>query len=265
MKQLLSIEWLKLRKLTAFHIITLIFIVIVPLWMFAMNLWFQALSSNKELHFFPSTKELWSFPTVWRFVTYSASWFIFLFSIVIIILTTQEFSNKTLRQHVIDGLSKTQVIMSKLLIIVLMTVFATLIVFLTGLFFGMSQNEIDLYTKIHYLFQFMLQAFCYFGFAFVLAMLIKKPALTILVYLGAQFSEFVAGIFLPDNIYSYFPLNSIAKLTPMPFFEQFIKATDEANKRTSYISENWQNVIIAVLTMIILYSFAYYRLKKKDL
>ncbi len=263
MKQLLSIEWLKLRKLTAFHLITVIYIIILPSWMFAMNLWFGAL--NKQLHFFPSTKELWSFPTVWRFVTYSGSWFTFLFSIVIIILTTQEFSNKTLRQHVIDGLSKTQVIGSKLLVILLMTIFVTLIVFLTGLFFGMSQNEIDLYTKIHYLFQFMLQAFCYFGFAFVLAMLIKKPALTILVYLGAQFAEFVAGIFLPDYIYSYFPLNSIAKLTPLPLFEQLTQATDKLNKQNSYIPENWQSVIVAVLTMIALYSFAYYRLKKKDL
>ena len=264
MKQLFKIEWLKLRKLNAFYIILGIFLVLLPTWMFALNFWFSAL--NRGLHIFPDSKEFWSFPSVWRFVTYSASWFTFLFSIVIIILTTQEFENKTLRQHVIDGLSKSQVIFGKLIVIFMLTFVMAATVFITSLAFGASQGEVHLYEKIHYFFQYIVQSFCYLGLAFIIAMLIKKPALSILLYLGIQFVEFVIGLFLPDYVYAYFPMNCIAKLTPLPILEQFVVKKAEANnQQVEFLSENWQNVMVAVITLVILYSFAYYRLKKKDL
>lgn len=264
MAQLFKIEWLKLRKLNAFFIILAIFIVIIPSWMYAMNLWFSAL--NTQMKIFPDSKVLWSFPTVWRFVTYSASWFTFLFSIVIIIITTQEFENKTLRQHIIDGLTKGQVIFGKLLVIIILTFIMAVIVFLTALCFGASQGEIHLYEKIHYFSQYIVQTFCYLGLAFIIAMLVKKPALSILIYLGVQFTEFVIGIFLPKEIYAYFPMNCIAKLTPLPLFEQINrKASAANNQKAEFMSENWQNVMVAGITLVVLYSFAYYRLKKKDL
>ena|SRR6218665_3758777 len=264
MIQLLKIEWLKLRKLNAFFIILCVFLVLLPSWMFAMNQWFSLL--NIDMHIFPDSKQLWSFPTVWRFVTYSASWFTFLFSIVVIILTTQEFENKTLRQHVIDGLSKGQVIFGKLLVILILTFVMASIVFITVLGFGASQGEVHLYEKIHYFVQYIVQTFCYLGLAFIVAMLIKKPALSILIYLGIQFAEFVIGLFLPKEIYAYFPMNSIAKLTPLPLFEQISrKGAEMADQKVGFMSENWQHVLVACITLIALYGFAYYRLKKKDL
>lgn len=264
MVQLLKIEWLKLRKLNAFFIILCFFIVLLPTWMFALNFMFS--QWNKVLHIFPDSKDFWSFPTVWRFVTYSASWFTFLFSIVIIIITTQEFENKTLRQHVIDGLSKRQVIVSKLLVIVILTTIMAAIVFITTLSFGASQGEVNLYEKIHYFVQYIVQSFCYLGLAFVIAMLIKKPALSILIYLGIQFVEFMVGNFLPEKVYEFFPMNCISKLTPNPIIEGLTQRTAEKNHMdTPFMSENWQNVLVAGITLVVLYSFAYYRLKKKDL
>lgn len=264
MKQLLSIEWIKLKKLSALHIITLIYIVMVPAWMFAMNLWFGQL--NKAIPLFPNTKTLWSFPTVWRFVTYSASWFTFLYCIVVVIITTNEFTNRTMRQHIIDGLTKGKVIAAKFLVLLFLAVFVTLVVFLTGFFFGASQSEsIDLYSNIHYVFLFFLQTLCYFGLAFFISILIKRPALSILIYMGIQFIEFIIGFFLPQWIYAYMPMNNIAKLTPLPFFDGLVKKMEEDKGESLIILETWQIMAVAGIAMLIFYLLAYSRLRRKDL
>lgn len=264
MKQLLAIEWLKIRKLKATYIILLAFVVLLPVWMIAMNYWFGMM--NRELHyqFFPSTKELWTFPTVWKFITWSASWFNYILGILIIILTTQEFSNRTLRQHVIDGLSRREVIFSKFLVVLKLAGFATLYVFLTGLVFGLWQSdEIDLYTNLHFVFLFFIQTVCYFGFVFVVSLLIKRAAISILIFYGYLFVEMIAGLFLPGNVYAFMPANVMAKLTPMPFLEIITKAS--ADKGRILILDTWQIALVGIGYMLLFYLFAYIRLRRRDL
>ncbi len=264
MKQLLAIEWLKIRKLKATYIILSAFVVLLPVWMIAMNYWFGMMNENIAFPLFPSTKELWTFPTVWKFVTWSASWFNYILGILIIILTTQEFSNRTLRQHIIDGLSRRQVIFSKFLVVLKLAGFATLYVFLIGLIFGLSQSDhIDLYTNIHYVFLFFIQTICYFGFVFVVSLLIKRAALSILIFYGYLFLEMISGLFLPVKVYAFMPANIMAKLTPMPFLEVLTKPRVENGEMV--LLATWQIAAVGIGYMILFYLFAYLRLRRRDL
>jgi ABC-type transport system involved in multi-copper enzyme maturation permease subunit len=264
MKHLLQIEWIKLRKLNAFYIITAIYVFIIPLWMLGMNFWFTQL--NQQIPLFPSTKTLWSFPTVWRFVTYCASYFNILFAVLVILFTTNEFTNRTMRQHVIDGLTQGQVILSKFLVVLGLACFITLIIYATGLGFGLTKSEnIDLFANIHYVVLFFLQTLCYLGLAFFLSIFIKKPALAIISYVGVLFVEWVIGLLIPNWMYAYFPMNNISKLTPLPFFEPIVKAMNEEKGSNIVILEQWQIIAISLIFMCLFYYLSYRRLRKMDL
>lgn len=262
MKQLLSIEWIKVKKLKAAWIIILAYMVLLPVWMYAWNNIFGEL--NKGIPIFPSTKTLWSFPTVWKFVTYAASYFNLLLSVLIVILTANEFSNRTLRQHIIDGLSKQKVIAAKFLVVVGLAVFVTIYCFIISVTFGITQSEtIDLWSNIHYLGLFFVQSLCYFGFAFLLGILIQKSALSIILFYGYIFVEAIVGLFLPSNVYAWFPANNFSKLTPLPFFETLSMQRVENGELTVW--PMYQNVIVSLVYLVLIYTIAYLRLKRKDL
>lgn len=264
MKKLIQIEWIKIKKLNSVKIILAIYMVMIPLWMLAMNLWFTEL--NKSIPLFPDSKALWSFPTVWKFTTYSASYFNLLLAVVVVILTSNEFSNRTLRQHIIDGMTKRQVILSKFLVVLFFSVISTCYVFLIGTIFGVSQgSDLDFYTNIHFVGLYFVQTLCYFGLAFFLAILLKRPALSIILFYGVLFFEFIVGFFVPQWAYAYFPLNNFSKLTPLPFFDQILKKAAENSKEVLYYLDLWQVALVSLGYMFILYAIALFRLNRKDL
>jgi len=264
MRQLISIEWIKLKKLSAFTWIILLYMILLPLWMWVMNLWFGSI--NQQIAIMPDTKTLWSFPTVWRFVTYSGSYFNLFLSVLIVVLTTNEFSSRTMRQHVIDGLTKRQVILSKFLVILGISIFVTFYAFLIGLIFGLTQSaKIDLYSNIHYVGLFFVQSLCYFSFAFLLSILIKRSALSLIIFYGVIILEFIVSFFIPQIVYAFFPFKNFAKLTPIPFLEQLVVGMEADMGEKIIQFDTWQVVSISLFFMMLFYSISYWRLKKGDL
>lgn len=262
MKQLLSIEYSKLKKLTAIKVIFLIYMVMVPLWMVFLGIFF----ANMQLPFLPTQQDFWSFPMVWKFITYCASYFNVLMGVVVVIITCNEFSNKTLRQNIIDGMSKREVILSKLNVIVIISVLVTLYTFLVALVFGfINSKEINLYENIHFIFIYFLQTLAYFSFAFFFAVLVKKPAMSIVFFVLSFLFETIIGAFLPKIVYLYFPLNVFSKLTPFPFFESFIKMAEKQTGETVPTIGSGEIIFFAILYMLIFIIIAYQSLKRRDL
>ena len=56
---------------------------------------------------------IYNFPLVWHVTTYFSALFKFFFAIVVVSMIGNEYSNKTLKQNLIDGLSKKEFILSK--------------------------------------------------------------------------------------------------------------------------------------------------------
>ncbi|MDC1229901.1 ABC transporter permease, partial [bacterium] len=68
---------------------------------------------------------IFNFPIIWHITTFFASYFKFFFAIVVVSMIGNEYSNKTLKQNLIDGLSKKEFILSKFYTIVFFSCCAT--------------------------------------------------------------------------------------------------------------------------------------------
>ena len=73
---------------------------------------------------------IFNFPIVWHITTYFSAIFKFFFAIVVVSMIGNEYSNKTLKQNLIDGLSKSEFILSKFYTIVFFSLVSSLIIFL---------------------------------------------------------------------------------------------------------------------------------------
>jgi ABC-type transport system involved in multi-copper enzyme maturation permease subunit len=262
MKQLINIEYAKLKRLTSIKVIFIVYMVMVPLLIFALGSFFGA----RPIPLFPSKTEFWSFPLVWKFTTYCASYFNVLMGVIIVIVTCNEFSNRTLKQNIIDGMTKKEVIGSKFIFIVFTSIVVTIYTALIALIFGLINSlELKLYDNIHFIFIYFLQNLAYFSFAFFFAVLVKKPAMSIIFFVLSFLFETIVGIFLPAKLYLYFPLNVFSKLTPIPFFESLIKMAEKQSVEVVPRMNLWEIIIFTIIYMGIFITITYQALKRRDL
>ncbi len=72
---------------------------------------------------------IYFFPDIWQNITFFASirFILILPAIVIIILITNEFTNKTIRQNIVNGMSRQEFLLSKLQLIFLNSLLITFI------------------------------------------------------------------------------------------------------------------------------------------
>jgi len=265
MKQLLSIEYAKLKKLTSIKVIFLVYVAIVPLWMLFMGFFF----TNSPVPFFPSEKELYSFPGVWRFITYSASFFNILMGVTVVIITCNEIHFRTMRQNIIDGLTKKQFILGKFLVILCIAAIVSLYTAIVGFLIGGFYSGFGgFYENIHYVPTYFLQTLGYFSFAFFFAVLVRKPALSIIFFVVSFIVEFIIGIILNAAVsevpYQFFPLNVFSKLTPVPFFEKIMAMQKAETGQDYWVMPTWGQYLLVAFYLCLFFLIAYRVLKKRD-
>src|SRR5580704_16682073 len=112
MKKLISIELKKVLPYPTFWIILGVYMTLVFFVFFAIH----NIQLKGPLSFF-SLKSYYTFPVLWQTLTWVASWFTLLLGMCVIILITNEFTFRTVRQNVIDGLSKMDFLVGKLIVI----------------------------------------------------------------------------------------------------------------------------------------------------
>jgi ABC-type transport system involved in multi-copper enzyme maturation permease subunit len=165
--------------------------------------------------------EIYSFPHVWHNLTYIASYLMIFLSIVMVILVTNEFTYNTMRQNLINGLSRFQLVLSKFVDAVMLSIMATLFIFIFGLISGFltsSNFEFgDVFSKISYLGAYFLMILGFLTFVMMLAFLIKKPALVLGTLLLYNFIvEPILSFWLDESIGYYLPLKSFGLLIEKP-------------------------------------------------
>src|SRR6185295_15403942 len=107
MYSLLKIEWQKLKTYRTFWTILLLYVVLFPVANILLaDLLQKMIGSNKMTQHM--IVNYFAFPHVWRAVPYVGGYFLVLPAILLIILVTNEYTFKTHRQNVIDGLSRNQ-------------------------------------------------------------------------------------------------------------------------------------------------------------
>ena len=90
---------------------------------------------------------IYDFPLVYHITTYFSALFKFFFAIVVVSMVGNEYSNKTLKQNLIDGLSKKEFILSKFYTIIFFSLISTIIILLISQILGLIYSSYDDFIK----------------------------------------------------------------------------------------------------------------------
>lgn len=263
MKQLLAIEYAKLKKLQSLKILLLCYIFVIPLWMWFVDYFFHAFPAFAILF---GGKDFFTFPYIWHLTAYCASFFNILMCVSIVIITCNEIHFKTMRQNVIDGLAKKEVILSKFLVVMLFSIIVSVYTFLVGMLFGgIFSGFGNMYDGIDTIFRYFLQTIGYFSFAFLFALILRKPALAIILFIVYFPVEFISGFFVPPSVYQFFPLKSFADMTPLPFSGALLAQAEKDTHQSIWLMPMEWHYILAIAYIALFFGLSYFILKKRDL
>lgn len=166
----------------------------------------------------------WAFPDGWHTAPYVSSMLFIMPAILIITLTTNEFTFKTHRQNIIDGWGRGSFIGVKLIGVLLLSLLCTLTVLLTvlgfGYFIGGAGTHVSVWQGSRFLFFYFVQVVSYSMIAFVLSVLIKRSGLAIGLFLIYMIIEQVIQGVLTNLLHfapaQYLPEETTDRLIPFP-------------------------------------------------
>ncbi len=207
---------------------------------------------------------LYHFPDVWQNLVYVSGFFKIVLAIMVVISITNEFTYRTVRQNIIDGLSRWQFLQSKILTNLLLSLVSVVMVFVIGLVTGLIYSpEIDatyVVSDLEFFPAYFLEVFAFLSYALMLGVVIQRSGLTIIVLMLSHMIEAIVKVNLPDEmdfVKPYFPMESISNLVAMPFARY---ALQEIQDYVSFLS------IAIVLVWIYLFNyFGYLKLKLSDI
>jgi ABC-type transport system involved in multi-copper enzyme maturation permease subunit len=227
MKRLLSIELQKIWLNKASRILTLAYFILLSFIALIASIKFDIGS----IHFQVAEMGIFNFPYIWHFNTFIAAILKLFLAIVIVSMMANEYSYGTLKQNLIDGLSKKEFILSKFITIVFFSVCSTVFVFVMTLILGYSfssYTEIGIvFSDLQYILAFFIKLVGFFSFCLFLGILVKRSAFALGFLLVWNIIEGIAKGILNFRFFTegktasyitqFFPLESMSNLIVEPF------------------------------------------------
>ncbi|WP_299112793.1 ABC transporter permease [uncultured Winogradskyella sp.] len=220
---------------------------------------------------------IFNFPIIWHITTYFASFAKFFFAIVVVSMIGNEYSNKTLKQNLIDGLSKKEFILSKFYTILLFSIVATLLIGITtfciGLYYSSYTEASIIFREVEFLFAYFMKLLGFFSLCLFFGMWSKRSAFALAFLVLLWIIEWIITFIIMSRsnfesaleVQSYFPLGSMSTLIDQPIqrimMTKFPDKMDMAYDYAVHFSE-----VAIVMGWTALFIFLSYRLlKKRDL
>lgn len=281
MKRLATLEFYKNLTYKPFQIFTgLYFLVLIAL------LFIGLVDLDITDSFTVNLKEqgIYNFPEIWNFTTWIVAILKIFLGLIIVFSICQEFTNRMFKQNVIDGLSRKEFILSKLLTIFTFSFLSTLLVFGITLAIGYTYSEktdAELVTKeLFFIPHYFLKLFTFFSFLMFLSILLRKSIFVFLFFFiywiieaiiggvesfmrlknlkGAQKMEAFQEQFFVSKI---LPLESMSNLIPNPLVRLNMAKMMGFEYKFHYPTES----VIACIIWCTLFIFgSYWILKKRD-
>ena len=172
MLRLLKIEWQKVRPSRSFKVLASMYFIALTLICVGVMPFFQYLKgrlSDFDIDGIdPTIIPFYEFPDIWQNITSVAIWFKLLLGFSLIYSITNEYSYRTIRQNVIDGLSKKEFIMSKIIMAGFLSLASTVFLFVlglvTGLIYSTEVSFVLIFEDVYFLLAFALQLFTFLIF-----------------------------------------------------------------------------------------------------
>lgn len=272
-----KLEWLKVKHYRVFWILFGLYL-IAQLVITNGGIFFLEWLKSKGVDFDgidPTILPIYDFPDIWQNSVWLASFVKVLIAFIIIATVNNELTYNTLRQNIIDGISKKEFLLSKFSLILFLATVCTLVLFTSGLVAGLLYSHVvDLkyiFDEMEYLAAYFLHLTIFGLFAFSVAMVIKKAgfAIVIVFLYSLIFEPIITSIleFAPftrdytAGIVKFFPIYSTEKLVGKVYESPFAKYLFQEIKDNVY----WYEWLISLAWGALFVLFITYLLNKKDL
>ena len=278
MKRLLAIELQKIWKNRASKVLTISYFVILSF--IALIASINIKIGNFQLHF--AEMGIFNFPFIWHFNTYIAAILKFFLAIVIVSMMANEYSYGTLKQNLIDGMSKKEFVLSKFLTVVLFAFVSTFFVFIMSLILGYSfssYTELSIvFSDMDYLLAYFVKLVGFFSFCLFLGVLVKRSAFAIGFLFVWNIIEGIANGILTfkvfpksntaEQITQFFPLESMSNLivepiTRLSVIKNIQTAVGDTNVKD--YSVHFSSIFIVLVWTTLFIFLSYKIIKKRDL
>lgn len=279
MKRLLAIELQKIWKNRASKILTVTYFILLTFIALIASIKFNI--GSFELHI--AEQGIFNFPYIWHFNTYIAAILKFFLAIVIVSMMANEYSYGTLKQNLIDGMSKKEFIQSKFLTVIVFAGLSTLFIFIMSLILGYSFSSYTefsiVFSDLEYLLAYMVKLTGFFSFCLFLGILVKRSAfalgfLFVWNILESIFKGILTYKLFPEgktaqNITQFLPLESMSNLILEPFSRlSVVKNLETAIGGAANIKDysiHLTSILIVLAWTCVFILFSYKLLQKRDL
>lgn len=281
MFRLLNIEFHKLKHNRASRVLSIIYFGLLTS---------IALIAAIRFNFFGETIHLaeqgiFNFPYIWHFNTYIAASLKFFLLLVIVSMMANEYSNKTLKQNLIDGLSKKEFILSKFYTVIAFAAISTVFVLVVSLILGLVYSDYNefsiIISDLEYILAFFIKLVGFFSFGLFLGILVKRSAFAV----GAMFVWLIGESMFKGFLYYSFrnidntseKVDSIMRFLPLEAMQNLIKepfsrlgAVRTVAERAGggfskdYAVQFLDVAVVCIWTALFIY-LSYALLKKRDL
>lgn len=282
MLRLLYIEFHKLKHNRASKVLSIIYFALLTSVALVAAIKFDI----GPIKFHLADQGIFNFPYIWHFNTYIAAIFKFFLLLVIVSMMANEYSYKTLKQNLIDGLSKKEFVLSKFYTVIVFALISTIFVFLISLILGSIYsdfNEISIiFSDLSYFFAFFVKLLGFFSFGLFLGILIKRSAFAVAAMIVWFIIESIVKGYLywtfkdiktstdeaVNSIMQFFPLEAMANLIKEPFSRlgavKSVASQIGTNFTKDYSVSLLNIFIVLIWTSFFIYA-SYLLLKKRDL
>lgn len=270
----LTLEWLKLKNYRMFWILLGMYLLALIVIAAGGGLFLEWLKhEGADFNGIdPTILPIYDFPDIWQNLTYLASFGIILLTFIVIISVTNDINYNTLRQNIIDGISKREYLMSKMMLILSLAALSTMLLFVLGIIHGTLFSHVwgsrFIFDELEFVAVYFYQIVLFCTMAFLLSLILKKSGFVIVgLMLYALMFEPIATTILENapfsrdtwaaDIVQFFPIKSMNNLIKVPFGRYIFKEIhDNVSVRALAISLGWFVVYLSGIVFI---------LKKRDL
>lgn len=278
MLRLLQIEFHKLKYSKATKALTLTYFILLT---------FIALIASIEfdfgnVHIRVAEQGIFNFPYIWHFNSFMASLLKIFLAIIIVSMVSNEYSNRTLKQNLIDGMSKKEFVLSKFFTVLFLSAISTIFIFFLSLILGLIFSDFTeisiIFSDLEYLLAYFIKLTGFFAFCLFLSILVKRSAFALgflflwWVIEGIVFAVLKWVLFkgteIAEQIVQFFPLESMSNLVKEPFSRLNAVQTAAITLGSEFEKDygiHWYQLLIATIWTGIFIYLSYLLLKKRDL
>ncbi|AYN68730.1 ABC transporter permease [Euzebyella marina] len=276
MNRLLQIEFIKLWNNRASKILILSYFILLTSIALVAAIKFDI----GPIKFHLAEQGIFNFPYIWHFNTFVTALFKLFLAIVIVSMMSNEYSNKTIKQNLIDGLSKKEFILSKFLTVVVFALVSTIFVFVVSLILGLfysDYNELSIiFSDLEFLVAFFVKLVGFFSFCLFLGILVKRSAFALgFLVLWMIFEQMLFGLLgwkfvsweTAQNIKGFLPMEAMSNLINEPFSRLKAVQSVAAQMGESFAlnyAVHWYEILIVLLWSALFIYLSYAILRKRD-